>query len=219
MLKALEKDRERRYQSAADVAQDIRRYLKGEPIEARPATVWTRAVRWIVQHPVAATTSTCLAIAAMTIAASLVVVWFVNSRPHRIDLLKNEQGQGYEARLVSMGGRILHSWKAGRDGMIAFAELVERPAEFGSGRLAVLGFHRARPNAYPNSVCAYDVGGSCDAPIWHGRIELDDIPEPLLSLGRGHELSHISKGNQSRNSCLVLYYIVVPLPPTVSPCP
>ncbi len=34
--KALEKDRERRYQGACDLAEDIRRYLRDEPIMARP---------------------------------------------------------------------------------------------------------------------------------------------------------------------------------------
>lgn len=38
-LKALEKDRERRYQSALDLAQDIRRYLHREPISARPPSL------------------------------------------------------------------------------------------------------------------------------------------------------------------------------------
>ena len=37
-LKALEKDRERRYQSAADLGADIRRYLASRPIHARPAS-------------------------------------------------------------------------------------------------------------------------------------------------------------------------------------
>jgi thiol-disulfide isomerase/thioredoxin len=39
VLKALEKERERRYQSAGDLASDIRRYLNDEPICARPPTV------------------------------------------------------------------------------------------------------------------------------------------------------------------------------------
>ncbi|MFQ5412236.1 MAG: SUMF1/EgtB/PvdO family nonheme iron enzyme, partial [Phycisphaerae bacterium] len=38
ILKALEKDRSRRYQSAAEFAADIRRYLNEEPIRARPAS-------------------------------------------------------------------------------------------------------------------------------------------------------------------------------------
>lgn len=38
--KALEKNRDRRYDSAAALASDIRRYLDDEPIVARPATSW-----------------------------------------------------------------------------------------------------------------------------------------------------------------------------------
>jgi serine/threonine protein kinase len=38
-LKALEKDRDRRYRSASEVADDIHRYLKDEPISARPPSV------------------------------------------------------------------------------------------------------------------------------------------------------------------------------------
>ncbi len=39
LLKALEKDRDRRYQSAYGLAQDIRRYLGGEAIVARPPSM------------------------------------------------------------------------------------------------------------------------------------------------------------------------------------
>jgi len=38
MLKALEKDRDRRYQSAAELDQDVRRYLSGNAITAHPAS-------------------------------------------------------------------------------------------------------------------------------------------------------------------------------------
>lgn len=40
VFKAIEKDKDRRYQSAAELAADLRRYLRNEPIEARPASVW-----------------------------------------------------------------------------------------------------------------------------------------------------------------------------------
>ena len=39
ILKALEKDRERRYRSAADLADNLRAYLDGEPIPVRPPSV------------------------------------------------------------------------------------------------------------------------------------------------------------------------------------
>jgi len=38
-LKALEKERDRRYQSAADFGQDIQRYLLNQPIQARPQSM------------------------------------------------------------------------------------------------------------------------------------------------------------------------------------
>ena len=40
VLKAMEKDKVHRYQSAADLASDIRRYLRGEPIEAKRSSGW-----------------------------------------------------------------------------------------------------------------------------------------------------------------------------------
>jgi tetratricopeptide (TPR) repeat protein len=40
VARALEKDKERRYQTAADLALDIRRYLADEPIVARPASTF-----------------------------------------------------------------------------------------------------------------------------------------------------------------------------------
>lgn len=39
VLHALEKERDRRYQSALELQQDIERYLNGEPIRARPASL------------------------------------------------------------------------------------------------------------------------------------------------------------------------------------
>ncbi len=39
MAKALEKDKTRRYATAAELATDIRRHLNDEPIIARPASV------------------------------------------------------------------------------------------------------------------------------------------------------------------------------------
>jgi len=43
---ALEKDKVRRYQSAESLASDIRRYLKDEPIAARPASTWYQAAKF-----------------------------------------------------------------------------------------------------------------------------------------------------------------------------
>ncbi len=53
-LSAMERDRERRYASAADFARDLERVLDRKPIEARRAGLLLQARRWTQRHPAAA---------------------------------------------------------------------------------------------------------------------------------------------------------------------
>jgi serine/threonine-protein kinase len=53
-LKCLEKTAERRYLTARDLAEDLRRFLDGRPIEARPAPAWERGVKYVRRRPVLA---------------------------------------------------------------------------------------------------------------------------------------------------------------------
>jgi serine/threonine protein kinase/WD40 repeat protein len=50
-LKCLEKDPKRRYSSADALADDLQRWLDGEPIAARPVTSWERTVKWSKRRP------------------------------------------------------------------------------------------------------------------------------------------------------------------------
>ena len=66
-LKCLEKDPKRRYSSALALAEDLERWLKHEPIQARHAGVFTRGRKWVQRNP----TSALLAAALVAFAAAV----------------------------------------------------------------------------------------------------------------------------------------------------
>jgi formylglycine-generating enzyme required for sulfatase activity len=70
-LKCLEKEPQRRYATADALAADLRAYLDGRPIAARPVSLAERGWKWAKRHParaaVAAATVVLLAAAAVTV--------------------------------------------------------------------------------------------------------------------------------------------------------
>ncbi len=76
-LKCLRKEPEKRYASAAELADELVRYQQGEPILARPVGQIERVWRWCVRKPALA--SMAVGLAAVIVGAFTVVVWQLNA--------------------------------------------------------------------------------------------------------------------------------------------
>ncbi len=85
----LEQDRDRRYGTAADVAEDLRRVAAREPIRARPAGPLLRAGRWVQRNALVAALTAGLLLALL---AGLLVTGtlLAESERTRIDLAEAE---------------------------------------------------------------------------------------------------------------------------------
>jgi predicted Ser/Thr protein kinase len=99
-LKCLVKEPNRRYASAAALASDLRAFVKGEPIAARPGGKWERAAKWMRRHPVVATSLLSMATAFLAIAFGS--LWYASLvRDHGNDVqgaLQSGLKQGEEHR-------------------------------------------------------------------------------------------------------------------------
>ena len=175
VLKALEKDRAKRFQSTADLVRNIRNHLAGEPLDIRPPTRFFVAIHWLVKHPIITTSAACFAIAAIVtpaiiIGATLLSTRYINTHPHHIELTPD----GREARLMSVGNNILHTWKTKAERGIRFAQLVQRPSDLGGGKLALVGFNSNVEIELAGALCAFSLG-DFERPIWSRRITNDDL--------------------------------------------
>ena len=75
-MKCLFKEPELRYQSAAELADDLTRYLSGEAIQARRATLAYRAGKKIRRHKVAVCIASILLLTVVCFTVYLIFDWY-----------------------------------------------------------------------------------------------------------------------------------------------
>jgi non-specific serine/threonine protein kinase/serine/threonine-protein kinase len=88
VVKALDPDRTRRYESAAALSADIGRHLANEPVTARAPSTGYRLRKFVLRHPVAVP-AVALAIFAIATSASFAVAGLVRAR--RAELLAQQE--------------------------------------------------------------------------------------------------------------------------------
>ena len=77
-MKAMEKDRTRRYQTANELAADVKRFLHSEPVLAGPPSAWNTLRKFVRRNKAAAVTA-LLIVSAVIIGLSIASIGFVRA--------------------------------------------------------------------------------------------------------------------------------------------
>ncbi len=181
LLKALEKDRQKRYQSAADLARDMRHFLAREPIEARGPSLASSAFLWTRRHPILTTALAAATVGVTILATAWTTVYLAHLRPYRIEA-RDDMG---EAVLLSFNGNVLHTWNTSGDiDATIRAQLIESSASGTGPTIALVGWSRRGPGPRGENLCAFDVASrKYNDPLWCDRLLDQDIPrEPPASI-------------------------------------
>jgi serine/threonine-protein kinase len=211
VMKCLETDPDRRYQSAAEVSNDLRRYLAGEPIAARPKSLAYRASKRLRR-------SWAIAAAAGVTVCALVAVGLLWSRATAQNRLaekrvKIAQRFGQEvARIETLMRQAyaapLHDTRREKQQVLARMAALEKeakelgdaatgPAEYavGRGHLSLHDYAKARTHleaamhaGYDPPEAKYALGLALAALYREGVSEADRIHDKTLRAQRRTEL-------------------------------
>jgi WD40 repeat protein/predicted Ser/Thr protein kinase len=77
-VKCLQKEAGRRYGSAAELADDLERYLGGEPVQARAVRTWERALSWVRRRPALAALLGVSGVAVLALVVGGVGLFYAN---------------------------------------------------------------------------------------------------------------------------------------------
>jgi eukaryotic-like serine/threonine-protein kinase len=181
-LKALEKERTRRYDSASDMARDIGHYLRSEPVSAHPPGITYRTRKYFRRHRLG------LAVAAVAVlATALLVTWWRIPPPvpavESIVQLTDDGEQ--KAGIVSDGSRIYFN-----EGLPGARKIVQvsvtggpiTPVETGLADAELVGIG---PNGSALLVIDPNMSAGGEGPVWW-------IPLPA---GEPHRIGSLNATN------------------------
>jgi tetratricopeptide (TPR) repeat protein/tRNA A-37 threonylcarbamoyl transferase component Bud32 len=124
-LKAMAKDPARRYQAAAELRDDLRRWLGGEPVRARPVGRVERAWRRARRRPLVASLSAAVVLAVLVGIGG--VLWQWGRAEERRELAQKRLGQIESANdILSSIFRDLDPWEEEKGGPALRVQLGER---------------------------------------------------------------------------------------------
>ncbi|MBM80788.1 MAG: hypothetical protein CMJ78_09360 [Planctomycetaceae bacterium] len=93
--KAMERLPEDRYESAADLAQDVRRWMADEPVSVFEESLFDRTRRWLRRHRTVAASS-ALALTVITI-VSVIAAIYINNARNRVEVALKAESEALAA--------------------------------------------------------------------------------------------------------------------------
>jgi serine/threonine-protein kinase len=126
VLKALRKEPERRYATVGDLSEDLRRYLEGEPVVARPDTLSYRVSKFVTRHRLGSALGAAAALALLVALGVSLRAAAVARREAR----KAEQIHAFVREVLGAPS----PWRDGRS--VTVAEVLERASRRIGGELA-----------------------------------------------------------------------------------
>src|SRR6266851_2569530 len=102
-LQCLRKEPGQRYASARALADDLQRFLRSEPVRARPVSPWERGWRWARRN--APLTATGAVAAAALVAGVIVSVLFAVREFREHELAQRRLAESYMERAFTFGGQ------------------------------------------------------------------------------------------------------------------
>jgi len=173
IMKCLEKERSRRYASARELARDIRRYLEGDPIAAKPAGLPYRAGKWVRKNRVSSALTVVSLIVFLVFGAALIHTRLEAARQTEMALSFGREIEAMESRLRLAYLAPAHDASAER------AEVRARMVEM-ADELEGLGRRARGPGRYALGRAALAVGSPHEAlahleAAWDAGYRVDDV--------------------------------------------
>jgi formylglycine-generating enzyme required for sulfatase activity len=113
--KCLEKDPKKRYASSAALAEDLRRFLAGEPVQARSAGPLERALKWARRRPALAT------LLLVTVLGVAGIVWKYIDAEQQKRIAQGKEQEAQQQKSIAQGEA--YKAKKARDFLVSIFEL------------------------------------------------------------------------------------------------
>ncbi|MCM2373763.1 serine/threonine protein kinase [Aporhodopirellula aestuarii] len=194
VMKALEKDRNRRYDSAAAMANDISRHLTEQPIQARPPTLSYQLLKFARRQRVAIATFSLVALAMMI--GTGASIWQMRVAYHERDLKEVALREATQAKrdverfaaVVTEANSLVASaqthagsgrWKAAMDDYDRAIELQRNYDLPWIGRAQFFTRLNMWEEAANDYAHALSLGAATDTPQWWGVVALFTLTDHM----------------------------------------